>query len=163
MIITARLRPLSQYRPIHVALVVLGALLLLLAVNVSLGGCSPSTQDRAMVSAVEASNSTAAIITGLQSSALALYQLEQDLSVAQSYDRGDSKAQAIARVYAIRKSWESVWQAFEALRLSHQTMATLISTAGTTAAQLESARAAVALKLSQVQALVADARTRIGG
>lgn len=129
----------------------------------ALPACSPSTQDRAVQSAVVASNETAAVISGLQTSALSLYQLEQELSVAAAYNRGDSKAEAIARVYSIRKSWEPVWSAFEALRLAHQTMATLISTAGTTAAQLDSAKAAVALKLSQVQALLSDARTRIGG
>lgn len=124
-------------------------------------GCTPSTQDRAMVSAVEASNSTAAIISGLQSGALAAYQLEQDLAVAQSYDRGDTKGQAIARVYAIRKSWEPVWIAFEALRIAHQTTATLISTADTTAEQLDSARAVVNTKIAQVRALLADARARV--
>lgn len=138
-------------------------LILALALVLPTSGCSPSTQDKAVQSAVVASNETAAIISGLQSSALALYQLEQELAVAASYNRGDTKAEAIARVYAIRKSWEPVWSAFEALRLAHQTMATLISTADVTAEQLEAARAVVATKLAQVQALLGAARTRIGG
>lgn len=131
------------------------------AACVALSACGPSTTDTVVHDAVVASNTTASIIDSLQTSALVMYRFEQELALNTAIQRGESKAEATARVLVVRNQWAQIWEAFGRARLAHETLASLIATGSASVDAIKGAQDGVETRLTQVRALLGEARARV--
>lgn len=137
--------------------------LVLVSIALQTMGCKSSTMDTAVQSAVVASNTTASIVDALQTSALVLYRFEQELALSTAVQKGEGKTEAMARVQVVRDTWRPIWDQFSKVRTIHETLATLISTAGTTQESIASATGKLDEQVLALRGLLAVARARVEG
>lgn len=128
-------------------------------------GCGTAAQTQALImrDATVSANATATTLEAMQSTALVLYRVEQELAIAVALNAGETKAQATARVAVVRKTWAPVWTAFERARDAYDVLVVVLASASPSAAQIQTAVTEQSLRMATVVAELATARKRVQG
>lgn len=130
----------------------------------STSGCSAATtQDIVLRDATLSSNTNAALIEAMQSTALVMYRAEQEVQVSIAINKGETKDQAKSRVAIVRAQWAPVWDAFAKARLVHATLASLLASVSPGASAVQAAVNEAAQRMVELQAYMAAARSRAEG
>ncbi len=140
----------------------MGILVVVLGLCCAPVGCGASTRDIIVRDAVIMVNTAAMGLETAQDVSVSLYREEQLTALQASLQAGLPKAQAQAKVQAIRDQWLHVWAAFEKARTCHRALSDLVA-AGSAAnvGDITAATDNLVAVMNEIQTLLGHSRQRI--